>query len=104
MKTANDSYLISYHALRRLIGILGILLPFLCWGVNAFVNYLNLLNNPGLVDISQSQVYEAGADLKSSVSHFYYTTAGPMFTGILITVSIFLFCYNIILPIFRTGN
>ncbi len=93
MNSRNDNYLISYYSLRRLIGILGILLPFLCWGVNAFVNHLNLLNNPSFVDESQTLVYTAGADLKSSVSDFYYSTAGPLFTGIMITVAIFLFCY-----------
>lgn len=94
MTTNNNSYLISYHSLRRLIGVLGILLPFLCWGVNSFVNDLHLLNNPYLIDAHQSKVYVAGANLKSSVSHFYYTTAGPLFTGIMITVAIFLFCYK----------
>lgn len=94
MNNENNSYLISYHSLRQLIGVLGILLPFLCWGVNALVNHLNLLNNPVLVDECQTTVYVAGADLKSSISHFYYTTAGPLFTGILITVAIFLFCYT----------
>ena len=89
-----NNHLISYRTLRRLIGVLGILLPFLCWGVNALVNRLGLLNNPVLVNIEQSAIYTPGADLKSSISHFYYTAAGPLFTGILITVAIFLFCYT----------
>jgi hypothetical protein len=72
----NDPNVISYRALRQLIGILGMALPFLCWGVNAFVNHAGFLS------------------LKSSISHFYYTAAGPLFTGILITVAIFLFCYK----------
>jgi hypothetical protein len=92
MKT--NSYVISYHTLRQLIGILGMALPFLCWGTNAFVNDLNLLNNPLFVDLNQSCFYEADKNLKSSISHFYYTAAGPIFTGVLITVAIFLFCYN----------
>jgi hypothetical protein len=90
----SNNYLISYRTLRRLIGILGLLLPFLCWWVNAVVNKLNLLNNPVLVCKDFSATYKPDADLKSSVSHFYYTAAGPLFTGILITVAIFLFCYN----------
>jgi amino acid transporter len=90
----SNNYLISYRTLRQLIGWLGVLLPFLCWGVNAMVNRFGLLNNPLLVDKDQSCYYIAGADLKSSISHFYYTAAGPLFTGILITVSIFLFCYT----------
>ncbi len=91
---SSDSYVISYHALRRLIGILGLLLPFLCWGVNGLVNHFDLLNNPGFVDASQSLPYKPDGSLKSSISHFYYTAAGPLFTGILITVAVFLFCYN----------
>ena len=90
----NNIYLISYRTLRQLIGVLGILLPFLCWGANALVNHLDLLNNPHFIDKSQTKTYIAGADLKASISHFYYTTAGPLFTGILITVAIFLFCYS----------
>jgi hypothetical protein len=90
---SSNNYLISYRTLRQLIGVLGVLLPFLCWGVNALVNRFGLLNNPLLIDINQSALYTPGADLKSSISHFYYTAAGPLFTGILITVSIFLFCY-----------
>ena len=89
-----NSYVISYHALRQLIGILGIALPFLCWGTNAFVNHYDLLNDPLFVDARYSQPYQAGVNLKASISHFYYTAAGPLFTGILITVSIFLFCYK----------
>lgn len=88
------NFLISYRTLRRLIGVLGILLPFMCLGVNAFVNHLDLLNNPVFVDKKQTATYIPGADLKASISHFYYTAAGPLFTGILITVAIFLFCYN----------
>ncbi len=91
---AASSYVISYHAIRKLIGILGLTLPFLCLGVNAFVNGLDLLNDPRFVDDEKSLPYLAGADLKSSISHFYYTAAGPVFIGILVTVSVFLFCYN----------
>ncbi len=79
-----NTYVISYHTLRQLIGILGIALPFLCWGVNGFVNENDLLNNAAFVNKDYSCHYEAGANLKSSISHFYYTTAGPLFTGILI--------------------
>jgi len=74
--------------------MLGMALPFLCWGTNAFINDLDLLNNPLVVDLEKSQPYQAGANLKSSISHFYYTAAGPIFTGVLITVAIFLVCYK----------
>lgn len=89
-----SSYIISYHAIRKLIGILGLSLPFLCWGVNAIINGLDLMNDPRFIDDAQSLPYSAGGSLKSSISHFYYTAAGPIFTGILVAVSIFLFCYR----------
>lgn len=91
---ASNTYVISYHTLRQLIGILGMALPFLCWGVNAFVNDFDLLNNPAFVNTEYSSPYTAGVNLKSSISHFYYTAAGPLFTGVLITLAIFLFCYQ----------
>lgn len=89
----NNTYLISYLTLRQLIGVLGILLPFLCWGINSLVNYFDLLHNPWLVAHLETD-YLAGANLKSSISHFYYTAAAPLFIGILISVAIFLFTYN----------
>ncbi len=91
---AASSYVISYHAIRKLIGILGLTLPFLCLGVNSIVNGLDLLNDSRFIDDEKSRPYLAGANLKSSISHYYYTAAGPIFTGILITVAIFLFCYK----------
>ncbi len=90
----HNVYLISFRTLRQLIGVLGILLPLMCWFVNVFVNHLNLLNNPLFVNVEFSKPYVAGIDLKPSISDFYYTTAGPTFTGILLTVAIFLFTYN----------
>ncbi len=89
-----DPNVISYRALRQLIGILGMALPFLCWAVNALVNDCELLSKPLLVDACQTLAYTPDGNLKSSISHFYYTAAGPLFTGILITVAIFLFCYK----------
>ena len=89
----NKSKLISYYAMRQLIGVLNILLPFLCWGINAFINNLNILKNSFFVDKANTLNYNPGDNLKSSISHFYYTSSGPLFTGILITVSVFLFCY-----------
>lgn len=91
---SNNTFLISFRTLRQLIGYLGIFLPFMCWLVNTVVNHFDLLNNPAFVNLEFSEAYVAGSNLKSSISHFYYTTAGPLFTGILITVSIFLFTYN----------
>jgi hypothetical protein len=89
-----NNYLISYHTLRQLIGILGMALPFICWGVNSFVNKTNLLNNHWFIHSSFSHAYLPGNNLKSSISHFYYTASGPAFVGILVTVAVFLFTYK----------
>lgn len=94
---AQDYRTRAHQKLRQLIGWAGLLLPFACWGINAFVNELNLLNNPAFVQAGCSLPYPAPEELeslKSSVSHFYYTAAGPLFTGVLIMLAAFLFCYT----------
>jgi hypothetical protein len=63
--------IISYTNLRRLIGILGISLPFLC-----------LI---GLIITSTI--------LQPSISHCYYTNVRDVFVGIMIGVSMFLITY-----------
>ncbi|NND08632.1 MAG: hypothetical protein HKN87_19845 [Saprospiraceae bacterium] len=59
----------SYQTLRRLLGQLGIMLPLILWITNGFT-------------------------IESSISHFYYTEAGTLFTGILIAFGLFLFTYR----------
>lgn len=59
---------LSYLALRRWLGILGLSLPVLIWVVNGFA-------------------------LKSSISHFYYSPSSVIFTGFMITFGIFLIFY-----------
>ncbi len=58
-----------YQTLRRLLGQLGILLPVILYIVHGF-------------------------KLESSISHFYYTEAGTVFSGILISFGLFLFTYR----------
>jgi hypothetical protein len=94
IKQKNDSHVVSYLTLRRLIGILGMALPFACWIANAIVNKFDLLNNENLAILNPGASYQAQHNLKESISHFYYTASAPMFIGILITVAIFLFCYS----------
>jgi hypothetical protein len=94
MNPTQVSQVISFRALRNLIGLLGMLLPWACWLANIVVNRFNLLNNKKLALLGSVGTYKPGDDLKSSISHFYYTAAGPLFIGILVTVSIFLFCYR----------
>lgn len=91
--TPSNNYVISYYTLRKLIGNVSILLPFLCLGVNFVVNHFDLLNNSILIDKNQSSTYIPAENLKSSISHYYYTAAGPLFVGFAITVAIFLICY-----------
>lgn len=60
---------ISYHALRRLLGELGILLPVVLFILN-------------------------GVQIEKSISHYYYTQAGTVFSGVLIAFGLFLFTYR----------
>lgn len=89
-----NSLSISYLHLRKVIGWLGMLLPYVLWFGNSLINKLDVLNNPNLVEIQHSKTYTPGPNLKSSISHFYYTTTGELFTGTLIAVALFLFCYK----------
>jgi hypothetical protein len=74
----NDHLLISYLTLRKTIGWLGLLLPVVLF----FGNYI----------ISFVTEYENSCNpFKSSISHYYYTRMGEIFTGTLCAVSLFLF-------------
>lgn len=86
--------LISFLTLRRWIGILGIGLPWACWIANGVINGLDLLNNPKLTTLPSGFTYQPESNIKSSISHFYYTASAPLFIGVLITVAIFLFSYK----------
>lgn len=96
MKTENDSnqLAISYLSLRRAIGWLGILLPFMLVIGNFTINRLNLLNNGFFIDTACSGPYQAAGSFKSSISHYYYSSVGELFTGILTAVALFLFSYK----------
>lgn len=85
---------ISFINLRKTIGWLGMLLPFILLLVNYFINRTNLLNNPLFVNTKHSLPYTPGTAWKASISHYYYTTAGEIFTGVLIAVALFLFVYK----------
>lgn len=69
----NQSIIISYLALRRLIGILGILLPFICV-LGGFI-FANLC-------------------FQESISYYYHTNMRDFFVGLLISVSMFLITYK----------
>jgi hypothetical protein len=84
--------LISYNKIRRAIGFIGILLPFALWAGNSLLNNIGFAK--GLTWIRYNGEYISTLNLKSSVSHFYYTTMGEVFTGALCAVALFLFCYR----------
>jgi len=90
----NQVHVISFLSLRKSIGILGILLPWACWGINALFNKLDLIHHEKWAFLNMNASYSPGGALKESISHYYYTYAGPLFTGILITVAVFLFSYK----------
>ncbi|HMO33020.1 MAG TPA: DUF998 domain-containing protein [Lacibacter sp.] len=69
-----QSLVISYLTLRKAVGLLGMVLPFLL-----------LLGWWAL---------EQGCRFPPSISHFYYTNMGDVFVGTLCAVSLFLFSYN----------
>jgi hypothetical protein len=66
--------IISYLTLRKAVGILGIILPFLL-----MIGF---------------KIFNPHCEFPSSISHFYYTDMGNLFVGTLCAVSLFLFCYN----------
>ena len=72
MATQNTSSIrnsnLSYLALRKWLGILGLSLPILIWVFNGF-------------------------ELKSSISHFYYSSSSVIFTGFMVSFGIFLIFY-----------
>ena len=73
LRNKNKGIIISYIALRRLIGVLGILLPFiLMFGGYVF----------------------AGLLPKVTISNYYYTNMRDFFIGLLFTISMFLITYK----------
>ena len=88
-----NNHVISYRKIRRSIGFIGLLLPLVLW----FGNFL--LNSFGLATSTKWIIYKgeynSTYNLKSSISHFYYSTVGEIFTGALCAVALFLFCYKL---------
>jgi len=94
MATDNNDLIISHLSLRKAIGWLGILLPFMLLIGNLSINQLDILNNSFFVKTDCGNHYEAGGFFKASISHYYYSGVGELFTGILGTVALFMFCYK----------
>jgi magnesium-transporting ATPase (P-type) len=91
----NNNLIISYLKIRRAIGWLGLLLPFMLLIGNILVNKLNILNSNFFIQLScYTKPYLAVDSFKSSISHYYYSTVGELFTGVLCAVALFMFCYR----------
>jgi len=93
-KDDNSDLVISYLKIRRAIGWLGLLLPFMLLIGNFTVNKLDILNNSFFIKTTCAAAYEAGNSFKFSISHYYYSTVGELFTGVLCSVALFMFCYK----------
>lgn len=89
-----DTHVMSNQYMSKVVGVLGIILPWACWATNALVNWLDLLNNSNLVTLGPISNYSPESNLKASISHFYYTASAPLFIGIVVTVAVFLFSYK----------
>lgn len=70
----NNSHIISYNLLRKLIGFIGIFLPVVL-----------------IIGSFLSGKYDS---VQPSISDYYFTTMGDVFVGSLCAVSLFLFCYK----------
>lgn len=93
-KEDNNELVISFLKIRRLIGLLGILLPGLCLLINyVFIKY-EILDKSLFVTKEWSACFVSSMYCKPTISDYFYSPATVVFTGILITVSVFLFCYH----------
>jgi hypothetical protein len=73
LKNKNKSLIVSYLTLRKLIGVLGILLPFAClFGGSLFQN----------------------SPVLDSISAYYHSNMRDILTGLLVGVSLFLITYK----------
>jgi hypothetical protein len=92
--TASSNEIVSYLTLRKTIGWLGMLLPFLLLAGNYVLNTAGLFNDEWFIQLHDKYAYENEGSFKSSVSHYYYTTVGEIFTGTLLAVALFMICYT----------
>ncbi len=90
----NKDLIISYLTMRKAVGWLGMLLPFVLLIGNSFVNSFGFLNGDWVVLKDCYNPYTAADSFKSSISHYYYSTVGELFTGTLCAVALFMFSYK----------
>jgi len=89
-----NNLVVSYLTMRKAVGWLGMSLPFILLVGNYFINKCNFLNNPWFITILDNYKYTPAGAWKSSISHYYYSTVGELFTGTLCAVALFMFSYN----------
>lgn len=70
--SSSRSFVISYLGLRRAIGIIGLLLPFV---------------------LSVGRLFTDGMGIESSISSYYYSGMRDVFVGAMCAIGIFLFSY-----------
>jgi magnesium-transporting ATPase (P-type) len=92
--SANSQMTITYMTMRKAIGWLGMLLPFILLFGNIIINQLDILNCEWFIKMCEGYSYAAGESFKPSISDYYYTTVGELFTGTLCAVALFLFSYK----------
>jgi len=92
----HQSLVVSYLTMRKAIGWLGMLLPFVLLIGNGCINGLDILNSERWIYKQAPCYVKYTADplYKSSISHYYYSTVGELFTGTLCAVALFMFCYK----------
>ena len=86
--------IVSYLTMRKTVGWLGMLLPFLLLFGNYILNNAGIFNSGLFIKLSKDHHYQNAGSFKSSVSHYYYTTVGEYFTGTLCAVAMFMICYT----------
>ena len=74
----NQNLLISYLTMRKAVGWLGMLLPFILLAGNYILNSTEIFNNDWFFKIDENNRYESLNSFKCSVSHYYYTTVGEV--------------------------
>lgn len=89
-----NNLVISYLTMRKAVGWLGMLLPFILLFGNYIINHVNFLNSEWFVKTQCFGPYSNAGTLKNSISHYYYSTVGELFTGTLSAVALFMFCYK----------
>ncbi|KAA1031068.1 DUF998 domain-containing protein [Pseudonocardia sp. EV170527-09] len=83
MSSRADGAVLSYLGLRRAVGVIGILLPFVLVGGDLALG---------------------GDGLRDSISRYYYSPMRDVFVGSLCAVGVFLYCYRYDRPDNRLAN